>query len=70
MRTMKGIIVLLSLLIALPVYALDGTALLQQVDRNLSPDSYESYRKLINIEPSGAKKEFTLFTVKKGLSLF
>jgi len=67
MRTMKGIIVLLSLLIALPVYAIDGKALLKQVDRNLSPDSYESYRKLINIEPSGAKKEFTLFTVKKGL---
>jgi len=64
---MKGIIVFLSLLIALPVYALDGTALLKQVDRNLCPDSYESYRKLINIEPSGAKKEFTLFTVKKGI---
>ena len=57
----------LSLLIALPVYALDGTALLKQVDRNLSPESYESYRKLINIEPDGKKKEFTLFTVKKGV---
>ncbi|MCK9365326.1 MAG: outer membrane lipoprotein-sorting protein [Syntrophales bacterium] len=67
MRYMKGIIVLLSLFIAMPVYALDGKALLKQMDRNLSPDSYESYRKLINIEPSGAKKEFTLFTVKKGL---
>jgi outer membrane lipoprotein-sorting protein len=67
MRNMKWIIVFLSLLIALPVYAIDGTAILKQVDRNLSPDSYESYRKLINIEPSGAKKEFTLFTVKKGL---
>ncbi|RJQ41687.1 MAG: outer membrane lipoprotein-sorting protein [Nitrospiraceae bacterium] len=51
---------------AIPVYALDGTALLKQVDRNLSPESYESYRKLINIEPDGRKKEFTLFTVKKG----
>ena len=67
MRNMKRIIVFLSLLIALPVYALDGTALLKQVDRNLSPDSYESYRKLINIEPDGKKKEFTLFTVKKGV---
>ena len=67
MRNMKRIIVFLSLLIALPVYALDGTALLKQVDRNLSPDSYESYRKLINIEPDGKKKEFTLFTVKKGI---
>ena len=67
MRNMKWIIVFLSLLIALPVYAIDGTALLKQVDRNLSPNSYESYRKLINIEPDGKKKEFTLFTVKKGI---
>lgn len=64
---LKIILVVLSLLVALPVYALDGTTLLKQVDRNLSPDSYESYRKLINIEPDGRKKEFTLFTVKKGL---
>jgi hypothetical protein len=64
---MKWIIVFLSLLIALPVYAVDGTALLKQVDRNLSPETYESYRKLINIEPDGKKKEFTLFTVKKGI---
>ena len=39
----------------------------KQVDRNLNPESYESYRKLINIEPDGRKKEFTLFTVKKGV---
>jgi outer membrane lipoprotein-sorting protein len=63
---LKVIIALLSLLIAIPAYAIDGTALLKQVDRNLSPESYESYRKLINIEPDGKKKEFTLFTVKKG----
>ncbi|HDQ03461.1 MAG TPA: outer membrane lipoprotein-sorting protein [Deltaproteobacteria bacterium] len=58
----------LALAIALPVYAfaVDGTNLLKEVDRNLSPESYESYRKLINIEPNGKKKEFTLFTVKKG----
>jgi hypothetical protein len=40
--------------------------LLQKVDRNLNPESYESYKKLINIEPNGRKKEFVLFTVKKG----
>jgi outer membrane lipoprotein-sorting protein len=51
---------------ALPASAIDGTELLKQVDRNLNPVSYESYRKLINIEPDGRKKEFTLFTVKKG----
>ena len=63
---LKVIVMFLSLLIAIPAYAIDGTALLKQVDRNLSPESYESYRKLINIEPDGKKKEFTLFTVKKG----
>jgi hypothetical protein len=64
---LKIIIMVLSLLIALPVYALDGTALLKKMDRNLNPESFESYRKLINIEPDGRKKEFTLFTVKKGI---
>ena len=63
---LKIIMVVLSLLVALPVYAIDGTALLKQVDRNLNPESYESYRKLINVEPDGKKKEYTLFTVKKG----
>jgi len=64
---LKIIVVILTFIIALPAYAIDGTALLKQVDRNLSPESYESYRKLINIEPDGRKKEFTLFTVKKGV---
>ena len=61
------LICLLIISMSCPVFAVDGKALLEQVDRNLSPESYESYRKLINIEPSGAKKEFTLFTVKKGV---
>ena len=60
-------LVVLSLLAALPAYALDGTALLKKMDRNLNPESFESYRKLINIEPDGRKKEYTLFTVKKGV---
>jgi outer membrane lipoprotein-sorting protein len=59
--------VIFALLIAVPAYAVDGTELLKEVDRNLNPVSYESYRKLINIEPDGRKKEYTLFTVKKGL---
>ena len=46
--------------------ALDGNDLLQRVDRNLQPESYEMYRKLINIEPDGSRKEFVLYTVKKG----
>ena len=59
---------LIAILLFLPaaVFAADGTALLKEIDRNLSPESYESYRKLINIEPTGAKREYTMFTVKKG----
>ena len=55
------------LLPAMPARAIDGAQLLVQIDRNLNPESYAMYRKLINIEPDGRKKEFTLFTVKKGL---
>ena len=39
---------------------------LETIDRNLNPPQYESYRKLINIEPDGSKKEFVLYTVKQG----
>src|SRR3989339_670000 len=63
---MKIFIAMIALLFAIPAYAVDGTAFLKQVDRNLNPESYESYRKLINVEPDGRKKEYTLFTVKKG----
>ncbi|PKN71012.1 MAG: outer membrane lipoprotein-sorting protein [Deltaproteobacteria bacterium HGW-Deltaproteobacteria-12] len=60
------LICLLIVSVACPALALDGKQLLEQVDRNLNPESYEMYRKLINIEPDGRKKEFTLFSVKKG----
>jgi outer membrane lipoprotein-sorting protein len=46
--------------------AIDGVELLRKVDRNLEPESYESYRKLINIEPNGDRKEFVIYSVKKG----
>jgi len=54
------------LFLAARALSLDGVAILKQVDKNLQPESFESYRKLINIEPSGAKREFLLFTLKKG----
>jgi outer membrane lipoprotein-sorting protein len=57
---------LLTAFLAFPAFAVDGTKLLEQLDRNLNPESYEMYRKLINIEPDGRKKEFTLFSIKKG----
>lgn len=47
-------------------FAINGNEILRQVDRNMQPESYEMYRKLINVEPDGSKKEFVLFTVKKG----
>ncbi|MHB8988160.1 MAG: outer membrane lipoprotein-sorting protein [Desulfobulbia bacterium] len=53
-------------LVSLPALALDGNAILAKVDRNLQPQSYEMYRKLINIEPDGTKKEFVLYSLKKG----
>jgi outer membrane lipoprotein-sorting protein len=52
--------------VATPLYAVDGAQLLVQIDKNLSPDSYESYRKIINVEPSGRKKEYVYYTAKKG----
>jgi outer membrane lipoprotein-sorting protein len=52
--------------VATPLFAVDGTQLLVQIDKNLSPESYESYRKIINVEPSGRKKEYVYYTAKKG----
>ncbi len=63
---LKAVILVLAFIYATPVLAVDGGELLRRVDRNLAPPSYEMYRKLINIEPDGSKKEFVLFTVKKG----
>ncbi|MCK5163305.1 MAG: outer membrane lipoprotein-sorting protein [Desulfobacula sp.] len=56
----------LCLFSAMTAFALDGNEILKQVDRNLNPESFEMYRKLINIEPDGTKKEFVMFSLKKG----
>ncbi len=68
LRKNKIIIVLLSVLLGASTMAqaVDGTDILLQVDKNLNPESYEMYRKLINIEPDGTRKEFVLYSVKKG----
>jgi outer membrane lipoprotein-sorting protein len=63
---MRWLAALLLALAAPLAAAVDGEEILRQVDRRLNPESYEMYRKLINIEPDGRKKEFVLFTVKKG----
>jgi hypothetical protein len=69
---LKQKLVLLAVIISIISFAFgkdpaaNNAQLLLKVDRNLNPESFESYRKLINIEPNGRKKEFVLFTVKKG----
>jgi outer membrane lipoprotein-sorting protein len=65
-RMFNLLTIVMVLALSSSAYAIDGTALLKQVDRNLNPESYETYGKLINIEPDGRKKEYTLFSVKKG----
>lgn len=58
--------ILSGMMFSLLTLAESGEDILLKVDRNLQPKSYEMYRKLINIEPDGSKKEFVLFTIKKG----
>ncbi|TLP39638.1 outer membrane lipoprotein-sorting protein [Arcobacter arenosus] len=40
--------------------------ILEQVDEKMAPGSSESYKKLVNIEPDGTKKEFLLYQARKG----
>ena len=61
-----SLLLFVALIMALPVKAIDGNQMLKQIDANLTPPSYEAYRKLINSEPEGRKKEFVLYTAKKG----
>ncbi len=59
---------LLGLLLAfsvLPAAGQDAGEILKQVDANLMPGSFEAYRKLVNEEPDGKKREFIFYTVKK-----
>ena len=68
---MRRLVVLIALLVPAlpgfpgPVKALDGMEILKQVDQNLQPGDLEMYRKLINLEPDGRKKEFVLYFAKK-----
>jgi outer membrane lipoprotein-sorting protein len=66
-RAMKLVLALLLFFLPEPgLFADSGAVILKKVDANLQPESFESYRKLINIEPNGAKREFLLYTLKKG----
>lgn len=44
---------------------LNAGNILEDIDRKLTPVSAQMYKKLINIEPDGSKKEFLLFQAKK-----
>jgi len=54
------------ILLSVPLYSQTGNDILKRIDAKLMPESYEAYRKLINVEPDGKKKEFVFYTVKKG----
>ena len=42
-----------------------NAGILEDIDRKLTPVSAQMYKKLINIEPDGEKKEFLIFQAKK-----
>ncbi|MEA3384509.1 MAG: outer membrane lipoprotein-sorting protein [Campylobacterota bacterium] len=60
---MVGKTLLASLLLTSSLLAAN---LLEQIDKKMAPGSSESYKKLINIEPDGTKKEFLLYQARKG----
>ncbi|MEN8302895.1 MAG: outer membrane lipoprotein-sorting protein [Campylobacterota bacterium] len=57
---MKTVIFLITLSLAL-----NAANILEEIDRKLTPVSAQMYKKLVNIEPDGSKKEFLLFQAKK-----
>lgn len=54
------------LILAVPTVRADDNDILKRIDKNLMPESYESYRQIIDVYPDGKKKDYTVFTVKKG----
>jgi hypothetical protein len=64
-RAYPVIVLMLGLYVIHSAYAQDANDLLAKVDESLTPTSFEAYRKIINEEPDGTKKEFVFYTVKK-----
>ncbi|MEA3228156.1 MAG: outer membrane lipoprotein-sorting protein [Campylobacterota bacterium] len=54
---------LITLLISLSIIL--SANILEDIDRKLTPVSAQMYKKLINIEPDGERKEFLIFQAKK-----
>ena len=67
-KTIKisSLMISLGILLTVLVFGQDAQALLVQIDRNLMPESYEAYRKVIDIEPNGRQKEYIFYSIKKG----
>ncbi len=55
----------LALVAASQAFALTGEEILKAVDAKLQPGDLEMYRKLINIEPNGNKKEYTYWFLRQ-----
>lgn len=66
MKTWLSFAIIFLQSLAFLLNAQDANALLKSVDDNLMPESYEAYRKIINEEPDGSRKEFSFYTIKKG----
>ncbi len=62
----KWLFSVLSLALFSSGFSQNANEILKQADEKLLPESFESYRKLINEEPDGSKKEFIFYSVKKG----
>jgi outer membrane lipoprotein-sorting protein len=53
-------------LVSAAVFAESGADVLKRIDEKMMPASYEAYRKIIDEYPDGKKKEYQMYTVKKG----
>jgi outer membrane lipoprotein-sorting protein len=63
-RVLVGVV--LALGIGSWALAQEPQAVLARVDENMAPGSLEMYRKLINIEPTGDRREYVLYTLTTG----
>ena len=62
-----ALVILIILTTAGMLFAQSGNELLKRIDQKLMPESFESYRRLIDEYPDGKKKEYTVYSVKKGV---
>ncbi len=67
MKNIK-IIFLMIMLMSGVVYSKEysGNEILKIIDEKMAPKNNEMYRKIINIESNGKKKEYTMYSAKKG----